>query len=103
MSTAVEAQRTGKTAPSPVHACLRILEIGGLNRRQKTSPGLRMRAEATVFRPKRTLGGRLTARTFGAEIGENGVARVVADRAIQAAKAGAQRPGRSKKRNVQKH
>ncbi|MEL6646069.1 MAG: transposase [Pseudomonadota bacterium] len=65
---------------------LRIGEIGRLPWQDETGYGRRSIVETGVFRLKLITGGRLTARTFGAQKAEAKIAVAVANKAIRAAK-----------------
>ncbi|MEO1582855.1 MAG: IS5 family transposase [Pseudomonadota bacterium] len=65
---------------------LRIGEIGRLPWPDETGYGRRSIVETGVFRLKQITGGRLTARTFGAQKAEAKIAVAVANKAIRAAK-----------------
>ncbi|MEM6943021.1 MAG: IS5 family transposase [Pseudomonadota bacterium] len=80
-----EAGATCSGSERERHA-LRIAEVGRMAWQKETGYGLRSIVEAAVCRRKQILRGRLTARSFGAQIAEINLVIAVANRAIRAAK-----------------
>ena len=68
-----------------IHAA-RIAEVGQIAWQKETAYGLRSLGETAIGRVKSKIGGKLTARTFGAQKSEIRIQIAIANRAIRAAK-----------------
>ncbi|MEL7278688.1 MAG: IS5/IS1182 family transposase, partial [Pseudomonadota bacterium] len=85
-STSIPEQGSSCGGTERERHALRIASLGRMRWQEETGYGRRSIVETGVFRLTQITGGRLSARTFGAQKAEAKIAVAIANKAIRAAK-----------------